>query len=132
VSDTTRKFPSLRDLVKSVMRPDLLAIRTFYNEETKWMRDILDEQTKVILELQGILTGYNALTVDMVSRLNTMQQSINMLIEDRASTEQVTILQTSISQRLDEILGQLKGVQQSEQENTVALNAIKVKLGMIN
>ena len=132
MSDTTRKFPSLRDLVKSVMRPDLLAIRTFYNEETKWMRDILDEQTKVILELQGILTGYNALTVDMVSRLNTMQQSINMLIEDRASTEQVTILQTSISQRLDEILGQLKGVQQSEQENTVALNAIKVKLGMIN
>lgn len=125
---TDRKFPSLRDIVKSLIRPDMMAVREFFRQETAWMRNILAEQTAVITSLQQIILTYNDLAIQLVERMTEIQNSINRVIHEKADDTRNATAHDEIMAELHRLQGQLNGISTSITENATQIALLKSQM----
>lgn len=122
---TPRKFPRLRNLIKSIMRPDMYAIREFTTKEAEWMRGIIEEQTKVILDLQQVIVTYNDQVLQVVERSHELQLSINKVIEEKQDAAAAREQHMALLEELQSLKGMIAGMGTSLSNNT----ALVIDLG---
>lgn len=131
MSANTTTFPSLRTLVRSIQRPDMYAIKAFFKGEVSWMRDIIDEQTKLILSLQQVIISYNDIMVDLISRMNSQEQTMASLIQDKANGVDLAAIQAELTELIHSLQGSVSSLESSSAINSTTLSNMAIQLNAI-